>query len=76
MCGVDIDSDSVDINSEQLSLLLDADNILIAQTEHSLQGMLDTLNDWCQKWRLLVYRDKTKVLHFRPCGKDESQGFS
>ena len=33
--------------------------------------MFDTLKDWFQKWRLLVNRDKTKVLHFRPCGKDK-----
>ena len=65
-CGVDIDG-------EQLSLLLYADDvILIAPTENSLQRMLDTLNDWCHKWRLQINQDKTKVIHFRPSGKDRS----
>ena len=34
--------------------------------------MLDTLNEWCQKLRLLINQDKTKVtcIHFRPSGKD------
>ena len=63
-CGVDIDG-------EQLSLLLYADDVIfIAPTEQSLQRMLDTLNEWCQKWRLLINQDKTKVIHFRPSGKD------
>ena len=65
-CGVDIDG-------EQLSLLLYADDvILIAPTENSLHRMLDTLNDWCHKWRLQINQDKTKVIHFRPSGKDRS----
>ena len=63
----------VDIDGEQLSLLLYADNaILIAPTENSLQRMLDKLNDWCHKWRLLITQDKTKVIHFGPSGKDRS----
>ena len=59
-CGIDIDVG-------QLSLLLYADDdVLIAPSETSLQRMLNVMNDWCRKWRLIVNRDKTKVVHFRP----------
>ena len=39
--------------------------MLIAPSEASLQLMLDVLNDWCRKWRLVINRDRTKVMHFR-----------
>jgi hypothetical protein len=58
-CGVSID-DTV------ISLLLYADDIaLIAPDERSLQLMLDCVNNWCSKWRLVVNTEKTKVIHFR-----------
>ena len=57
----------IDLEIGQLSLLLYADDVvLIAPSEASLQRMLDVLNDWCRKWRLVINRDKTKVMHFRP----------
>ena len=40
--------------------------MLIAPSGTSLQRMLNVMNDWCRKWRLVVNRDKTKVVHFRP----------
>jgi hypothetical protein len=58
-CGVCVDESVV-------SILLYADDIvLLAPDEHSLQLMLDCVNTWCLKWRLLVNKDKTKVIHFR-----------
>ena len=34
-----------------------------------MQKILDKLNDWCCKWRIIVNETKTKVLHFRPKAK-------
>ena len=30
-----------------------------------LQKMLDTLSDWCNRWRMDINESKTKVIHFR-----------
>ena len=47
-----------------------ADDIaILSETEDGLQKMLDKLNDWCCKWRIIVNETKTKVLHFRPKAK-------
>ena len=57
----------IDIDDQQLSLLLHADDIaLIAPDAQSLQLMLNKLNEWCSTWRLSIYSDKTKIVHFRP----------
>ena len=57
----------IEIGDEQLALLLYADDIgLLAPTEQSLQLMLNTLHEWCIKWRLLINQEKTKIIHFRP----------
>ncbi|XP_023814791.1 uncharacterized protein LOC111947977 [Oryzias latipes] len=56
----------IDINNWNLSILLYADDIiLIADEEIKLQGMLNTMNDWCNKWRLTINSDKTQIVHFR-----------
>ena len=56
-----------DIDVGQLSLLLYADGVmLIAPSETSLQRMLNVMNDLCRKWRLVINRDKTKIVQFRP----------
>ena len=56
----------VTINEHNLSILLYADDIvLIAPNEEKLQKMLDFVSKWCQKWRMAVNTDKTKVVHFR-----------
>ncbi len=47
------------------SILLFADDIaLISDTEESHQAMLDSLSDWCNKWRLQISPEKTKVVQF------------
>ena len=57
----------IDIDHQQLSLLLYADDIaLIAPDAQSLQLMLNKLNEWCSKWRLSVNSNKTRIVHFRP----------
>ncbi len=49
-----------------ISILAYADGlVLLAENEHDLQLLLDTLYDWCYKWRLAINIDKTKVMHFR-----------
>lgn len=59
-CGIEMVGD-------RLALLLYADDIvLIAPSEQSLQLMLDTVHEWCTKWRLTINKDKTKIIHFRP----------
>ena len=30
-----------------------------------MQQLLDTLHNWCKRWRVLVNTDKSKVVHFR-----------
>ena len=60
-------NNGIQIDDYNLSILLFADDIaLISDTPESLQTMLDTLSNWCYKWRLSVNVDKTKVMHFRP----------
>ena len=47
-------------------ILLYADNIiLLAKSESELQKMLNTVYNWCSKWRLKVNSTKTKIMHFR-----------
>jgi hypothetical protein len=56
----------IDMDGYKLSILLFVDNIaLIADSLESLQAMLDTVTAWCNKWRLCINVDKTKVVHFR-----------
>ena len=50
----------------KLSILMYADDIvLMAENENNLQTMLDFINQWCKKWKLIVNEDKTKIMHFR-----------
>ena len=50
-----------------ISILLYADDIaILSETEAGMQTMLNKLDDWCRKWRIMVNESKTKVLHFRP----------
>uniref|UniRef100_A0A3P9HC25 ribonuclease H n=1 Tax=Oryzias latipes TaxID=8090 RepID=A0A3P9HC25_ORYLA len=56
----------IDINNFNLSILLYTDDIvLIADEEIKLRGILNTMNDWCNKWRLTINGDKTQIVHFR-----------
>ena len=58
-CGIKFDNNEV-------SILLYADDVvLIAESADDLQNMLNTLNNWCNKWRLAVNESKTKIVHFR-----------
>ena len=53
-------------NDTQISILLFADDIvLLCDSEHKLQQMLNIVQKWCHKWRLSLNKDKTKIMHFR-----------
>ncbi|KAK6181159.1 hypothetical protein SNE40_009082 [Patella caerulea] len=65
-CGINIDD-------TMISALLYADDIvLLAPDEIKLQKLLDILNVWCSKWRILINQAKTKVIHFRNPGISKS----
>ncbi|VDI08605.1 Hypothetical predicted protein [Mytilus galloprovincialis] len=56
----------VDLLETKLSLLLYADDIaLVANSAEDLQCMLNTLHQWCKRWRELINTDKSKCIHFR-----------
>ena len=56
----------VDIDGEKTGILLYADDlVLLAETEHELQLMLDTLCLWCGNNKIKVNQEKSKIVHFR-----------
>ena len=62
-------AEGIDIGMLKLYLLLYADDIVIfSNTSEGLQKGLDILSDYCQKWKLTVNIDKTKVMVFRKGG--------
>ena len=53
-------------------MLLYADDIVIfADSADDLQNSLDILYDYCQKWRLKINIEKSKVMIFRKGGRLE-----
>ena len=66
-CGVNF------LGEESISILLYADDIiLMSENVHDLQRMLNCLYDWCSKWRLTVNNDKSKIIHFRPSRRKQT----
>ena len=50
-----------------------ADDILIlSENEADMQNMLDYIQNWCRKWRLLINKTKTNVMYFRNKGRERS----
>ena len=50
----------------KLFLLLYADDIVIfSESENGLQKGLDILNEYCQRWKLSVNPNKSKIIIFR-----------
>ena len=61
--------EGLDINMFKMFLLLYADDIVIfANSAEELQHSLDSLGDYCRKWKLKVNVKKTKVMVFRKGG--------
>ena len=58
-----------EIGMLKLFLLLYADDIeLLSETETGLQQCLDLLEQYCDKWKLTVNINKTKIMVFRKGG--------
>ena len=55
------------------SLLYADDMVLIAESEVNLQKLLNELNKWCQKWRIKINDQKSKVVHFRKSRVKETE---
>ena len=54
-------------NSKIISILMYADDVVVlSETENNLQVMLNTINTWCNKWKVLINDTKSNVIHFRP----------
>ena len=63
----------VDIGMLKLFLLIYADDIvLFAESALDLQSGLDILKDYCDKWKLIVNTNKTKVMIFRKGGRNNN----
>ena len=59
----------LDVGMLKLYLLLYADDIVIfSNTSDGLQRGLNVLSDYCNKWKLTVNVDKTKIMVFRKGG--------
>uniref|UniRef100_A0A3P9I5V0 Reverse transcriptase domain-containing protein n=1 Tax=Oryzias latipes TaxID=8090 RepID=A0A3P9I5V0_ORYLA len=50
---------------KKTNLGIDINSWNLIDEEIKLQGMLNTMNDWCNKWRLTINSDKTQIVHFR-----------
>ena len=61
--------DGFDIGMLKLYLLMYADDIVVfSETSDGLQKGLNILTDYCEKWKLVVNTDKTKIMIFRKGG--------
>ena len=64
----------IDINGEKICAFLYADDlVLVSNDEESLQSMLNTMQKWCSKWRLLINDSKSNVIHFRKARSKRSE---
>ena len=62
-------SHGVDLDMHTLFVLLYADDLaIVAETRIELQRLLDKLRLYCQKWKMRVNTDKTKIIVFRNGG--------
>ena len=60
----------IDVNMFKMFLILYADDIVIfSNSSDELQKSLDLLYGYCQRWKLVVNTNKTKILIFRKSGR-------
>ena len=63
----------IHIAGENVCALIYADDLaLIASNEKDLQKMLDSLQVWCEKWKMTVNTTKSEIVHFRNKRVDQS----
>uniref|UniRef100_A0A671XHU9 Reverse transcriptase domain-containing protein n=1 Tax=Sparus aurata TaxID=8175 RepID=A0A671XHU9_SPAAU len=43
------------------------------ESESDLQNMLNLVSSWCHKWRLVINKSKTQIMHFRNKGMERSK---
>lgn len=56
----------IDLDNEQISILLYADDIaLISDTSEGLQQMLTVVDAWSKKWRVKFNAKKSNIVHYR-----------
>ena len=56
----------IKINNETINILMYADDIVIvAESEENMQKMLDIVNVWCKRWRMIINETKSQIVHFR-----------
>ena len=61
-------------NDNKLSILMYADDVvLLAENEHDLQTMLNTLSEWCNTNKMSVNMSKSNIMHFRTQSMQKSQ---
>jgi hypothetical protein len=70
---IDKGFEGIDVHMFKMFLILYADDIVIfANSCIELQNSLDTLYEYCCKWKLVVNSEKTKVMIFRKGGRLQS----
>jgi hypothetical protein len=61
-----VNGPTLNMGNVDLNMLLYADDmVLLADSEIDLQVLLTELHSWCNKWRLKVNEQKSKIVHFR-----------
>ena len=66
-------SDPVTIGEISLTHLLFADDLmLMSRSPTGLQGVLNSLHKYCERWKLNVNLKKTKVIIFQKYGKKQN----
>ena len=54
-------------NGNMVCVLAFADDlVLLAKNKADLQALLNILETWCRKWRVVINPKKSSVIHFRP----------
>ncbi len=60
----------LDLSTLKLFILLYADDaVLLSETREDLQLGLNTLHDYCKRWKMILNTDKTKIVVFRAGGR-------
>ena len=59
-------SSGIKFENNEISILLYADDVVLLSDSHkNLQTMLNTLHNWCTKWKVYINQEKSSIIHFR-----------